>query len=267
MDIHSNLLIDIPCIVLCGNDEIFLETYVRIMIKQYYKLDSPIILKDHTENEITYKTSSYHFEMNYTTAHNLIIKNIIRNQNISGRKFIFVLNKFTNNQRQYQLKTLLDSPNAIFIIIAKSINNLDPGITSRATILHKPFKYEHTKEFLKRHYDIDEYDRTMGIISNIAKITLPKYARDLSLLLDVIMKSRNQMDIVSGIKDYCYKTFHICIPLSAICKLVIKKYIKHVKLAEIVELCAQCDHSMSISTRDILCYEQLFTGLWNILRG
>ena len=271
LEVQYNTLQDLSCIVLHGNDDIYLETYAREMIKQYFKLDSlPMQMNQDEKDETvsTYSSSAYHFEMDYTVAHNSLIKQIIKNKNIANRKYIFVLKKFITSHKQYQLKNLIDSGNAIFIIIAKTSNNLDQGIISRATMLRLSFKPQKIREFVKQHYNIEmEPNTDHSILSIIAGVGTPKYERDLYALMDVIVKSRNQMDIVKGIKEYCYKVFHICIPLSVLCKIIIKKYIKHAKLRELIEVCSICEHTMITGTRDILCYEQLFTNIWEVMRA
>ena len=247
----------------------YLEVYVRSMIKQHYAINT-LQMTPHeiTENDktIKYMSSHYHFEMDYTNAHNSLIKQIVQNRNITGRKHIFVLKKFTSCNRQYQLKTLVENENAIFIIITKTISNLDTGISSRSTILRKNFTEVKTKEFLQRHYGIEEYDKNRSLISVIADVKTPRYEVELNKLLDVISKSRTQMDIVNDIKAYCYKVFHVCIPLHVLCKCILKRFQKHAKIADIMSHCAKCDLDMNLGTKDILCYEQLFVGIYMILK-
>ncbi len=264
---NSNILDTSLCTVLYGNDDIYLETYARTMIKDYLKLDKPLVLSEHkTDDDSVFMKSPHHFEMNYVPSQNNFIKSIVKNKNISGGIHIFILKKFGNMFKQNQLKKLLDIPSSRFIIISKNSGNIDPTILSRSVMLNLAFNQNRVNEFTMRHYDL-EYNKEKSLICNIANTTTPKYETELYKLLDIITKSRNQMDIVNAIKQYCYKTFHVCIPLSQIAKLIINKFATHVKIREIVKSCSEVDHRMTISTRDILCYEQIFLRLWDVLKN
>ncbi len=264
LPIHSNLLPDISCIVLYGNEDMYLETYARLIIQDYYKLQK-LVLTKHDD----FVNSPYHFEFNYDSKTIDIIKPIIRNKNISGRKHIFILKNFTSNNKQYQIKHLIDNANTVFIILAKTTGFLSEFIKSRASMINLSFKRFKIKEFVKQHYDIEieVTNNDKSLISIISNAPIPKYQKELDKLLDIITKCRSQIDIASAIKDYCYKVFHVCIPLPHLAKLIINKYEKHQKIFEIVKVCADSDKNMALSTRDILCYENLFVSLWQVLRG
>jgi hypothetical protein len=262
LPIHSNLLKEMQCIVLNANEDIYLETYARLLIQEHYNLDK-LTLTKHDD----FTSSLYHFEFNYDNKTLDTIKNIIRNQSISGRKYIMILKNFTSNNKQHQLRSLIDSSNTVFIILTKTIGFLSEGIKSRAVLLRLAFKSSKIKEFVKQHYDLDVTDVNKSLISIIAETKTPKYEKELEKLLDIITKSRSQIDTAMAIKDYCYKIFHVCIPLSHICKLIINKYDKHPKVFDIVKVCAESDRNMAISTRDLLCYENLFVSLWQVLRN
>jgi hypothetical protein len=267
-DVQSSALKDTNCIILYGNDELYLHSYAKAMIQDYFK--KPLVITEHTGGDTVYKKSQYHFELDYSQAQNVFIKNIIKNKNITGNRFIFILNKVTISNKQQQLLKLIDGySNSTFIILSKSIAHLDYSIKSRSMMVRLPFTYKKIKEFVQRHYKLDitqEQAKQHSIISLIAEITVPKYEKELEKLLQIIAKGRNQLDITMAIKEYCYKVFHMCIQLSQLCKLVIKNYNTHVKIRDIVHVCAEADCNMMTGTRDILCYEQLFIKIWEILR-
>lgn len=264
LNFQPKLLEDLPCLVLYGNEEIYLEMYARLLIQQFYELPKlPCI----TEQE-EFKSSAYHFEFNYQSNHIEVMKKIVNNKNISGRKFIFVVKNFINSPKHHQLKTLMESSNVMFILIAKTASHLSEGIFSRATFLRLAFSKSKLKQFLKNHYEI-EYDPEdkRSIIAIISDLQTPKYELELDKLITLMQKSRNQMDVSNAIKDYCYKVFHLCVPLSHLAKLICQKHIKHAKIVDIVSSCAQCECNMVTSTRDILCYEAILVNLWNILKS
>lgn len=262
--VHSELLQDLPCLVLYGNEDMYLEIYARLLIQQYYELPKLPTLAQQEE----FQSSAYHFEFNYQAQHIEVMKKIIQNKNISGRKFIFVVKNFITNQKQYQLKTLMENNNVMFILLAKTTSHLCEGIRSRATFLRLAFSKSKLKQFLANHYQI-EYnpDDHRSIISIIADLGQPKYEIELEKLISLMQKSRNQIDVSNAIKDYCYKVFHLCVPLSHLAKLIIQKQAKHPKITQIVDACAKSESNMVTSTRDILCYEAILVNLWNILKS
>lgn len=265
-NIHTNVLNDLPCIVLYGNEEMYLYAYAKAMISSYYNKN--LIINEYTHDDIVYKKSLYHFEMDYTLAHNDFIKMVLKNKNITGNRHIFVIKKF---MRQQSLINLIDvNSNSTFIILIKNMNQIDPAIRSRSIFIRLPFTFEKTRKFLKNHYELDitrEQYVQHSIISLIAEIKIPKYEIEFDKLIDIITTSRNQLDITKAIKTYCYNVFHVCIPLSQLCKLLIKKYISHKKIRDIVSICAEVEHNMIVGSRDILCYEQLFIKFWSVFKS
>lgn len=264
LPLQPKLLEDLPCLVLYGNEEIYLEMYAQLLIQHYYELPKlPII----TEQE-EFKSSAYHFEFNYQSHHIEVMKKIVQNKNISGRKFVFVVKNFITNQKHHQLKTLMDSPNVVFILIAKTVSHISEGIRSRGSFIRLAFSKPRLKQFLDNHYNI-QYDPSdaRSLISIISDLQPTKYELELEKLISLMQKSRNQMDVSNAIKDYCYKVFHLCVPLSHLIKLICQKHMKHAKTTEIIAICAQCEANMVTSTRDILCYEAMFVNLWNILKS
>lgn len=264
LPVHHKLLEDVPCIVLYGNEEMYLEIYARLLIQQFYELPKIPLITPQEE----FQSSAYHFEFNYQSHYIDVMKKIVQNKNISGRKFIFVVKNFITNPKHHQLKTLMESNNVMFILLAKTTSHICEGIRSRASFIRLAFSKPKLKEFLKQHYDM-EYnpEDTRSLISIISDLQTPKYELELDKLISLMQKSRNQMDVSNAIKDYCYKVFHLCVPLSHLAKLICQKHIKHSKIVDITSICAQCESNMVTSTRDILCYEAILVNLWNILKS
>lgn len=227
------------------------------MICDFYKLDKPIVLSEHAD----FMSSPYHFEISYESKHTEIIKNIIQNQNISKRKYIFVIRNASN----FKQKHFIDRDNVVFIFLTKTLNNIKDVILSRATLLKLNFPKENISTFLKTHYDIESYDESQSLISIIGNIKKLKYEVELEKLLEIIAKTKNQLDVTNAIRDYCYKIFHMCIPLAHICKCILKHYSNHKKFMDILKICADCEFQMVIGSRDILSYESLFIRIWTLM--
>lgn len=264
--IHSGLLSDCSCIVLFGNEEIYLEAIARAMIQKYFELPSAPSTTDCEFDSISYRKSAYHFEMDFDAS---LIKSIVKNRNISGHRHIFVIKRFASDHKQSSLRKVVDAyPNVSFIILCKTTGNIESSMMSRSTLLRAGFDKPRLNAFLKSHYDIDvSPNEDRSLLAILAEAGPPKYETEMYKLMDTIQKSRTQIDIANDIKEYCYKAYHVCIPLSHLCKLVIKRYHRTGKIQDIVKVCAECEHRMVTGTRDILCYEHLFVKLWEILKA
>ena len=109
----------------------YLYAYAKAMISSYYKKN--LIINEYTHEDIVYKKSLYHFEMDYTLAHNDFIKMVLKNRNITGNRHIFVIKKFI---KQQSLINLIDvNSNSTFIILIKNMNNIDDAIKSRSMFI------------------------------------------------------------------------------------------------------------------------------------
>lgn len=262
---------DINSIILFGNEFIYLNSYINVLIKNLFpeittlsKKKDEYEYKDNNDKLVTieYEYSNYHYEMNFSEKHLRFIKSIIKNKNITGRKYIFVLKNFDNSNResQHAIARILEKNNAKFFILSNSLSKLSNAIKSRSMHINLSFPREKMETFVGNKPIIGSLILT---IANITEKTKLELAMD--DLFKKITKSKNELENITAIREYCYKIYHLCVPFEYIAKLTIHKYSQHKKISDIVSIAAECDHLLTIGSKDLLLYETFFIKLYKLL--
>lgn len=237
------------------------------MICVYFGLDqTPTFIQQDIDGGVFVK-SNYHYEFDYNTSSVDLIKSIVKNVTVNGKKRVFFLRGVAraNKQLQHKLKHIIDSYDATFIILSKTVGNIDSAVLSRAIMMRLSFDRTRLARFLSTKYDVELPAPGKSVVCAIAKIGKPSYQKELVELLNK-MKTNNEMKTATAIKQYCYKVFERCIPLAVIASMTIEELSEHPRIYEIVSSCADAEHSMSIGTKEILNYEQLFINVWQLIR-
>jgi hypothetical protein len=156
------------------------------------------------------------------------IKTIVANKSIGNGMHVFLIERGIE-----RLKTLLDAPNCRFIILAQTIGHIEPALLSRCCMLR-----------------VMPPKRMKGIDPALEK------------LLGLIKSGKNQLEIVAGIREYCYKTR---LELKEVARQIIEICKDHKRICEIIEVCANAEHDAQLSYCPVLCYEKVFVGLWGVL--
>jgi hypothetical protein len=254
-----NKLNDIQCIILYGNESIYCETFFHVYLKNKYGSYTKYV-KDYEEVEYIY--SDYHYEMNYNDKYIGFLKQILNNNNILGRKNVFLLKNFDHIsfETQQHILKLLEKNSAQFFIITKSLSKICQPIISRSNCLNMSFPIENMKKFTNGK-DIEK-----SLMLTIADLdNKPNFELLLDNLILKLSKCKNELEVITSIREYCYKIYHLCIPLSYIAKYTINHLKTHKKIFDIVQLAAKCDHILTISSKDLLIYETFFIELYQIL--
>lgn len=268
---------DIKSIIIYANDLIYLNTLSDLYLKKKFNIPK-IVKKTLQYDELDYEYSTYHYEFDYNTNYVNFIKSIISNKNILNKQFVFVIKNIDNISKhdQMPLKYLLDyNGNIQYIFLVKCLN-IDSAIISRSTCINAHFPLSNIYNFLKKYINLnitmEEFNElyfttaNRSIISTIVLIndigTKPKIIECLDTLLEKMKKEKNGLTLISAIRDYVYKIYHINTPLNYISIYIINKYSKHKKIHDIVNLSAQCD----ASSKTILTYEKYFINLYHIIK-
>lgn len=232
---HPKRMEGMKSIILYGNELLYLDLISEMIIKGYYNLG---ILHLHKADD--YEYSDYHFDLHYSDQTIKFIKEIVKNKSVSNRPFIFVIRGVEEVKKQLPLKHLIDyQGGAQFIFLMRNLGRVDRTILSRSTLINCSFN------------------------ANAARLASNKIVvfQRLEELL-ILMKKENRITIViEAIREFIYKVYHMCIPLTMLSKYIIKTYDHHERSRDIVELAAGCD----ISGDCILVYEKFFLGLVKLL--
>jgi 2-hydroxy-3-keto-5-methylthiopentenyl-1-phosphate phosphatase len=270
-DVKAGLL-DSRCLVLYGNEEMYLLAYARAMISMYFRQD---VLNTETQNnEALRAKSNYHYELDYGPGCIDFVKSINKNTNLAGHKRVFVIRGLASSPNQHQLKYLMDS-NASYVIVSKTVGNIDPAILSRALMLRLSFDRDRLARFLEK-YNIQVPAAGKSIVCAIAKVGEKNYEKKLKELLGLMTSEikqseikqseikQSEIKIARAIKEYCLNIHQKCIPVSVIGRKIISYMSEHPNIYEIVSACAFADHAMAIGTKEILNYEQMLVNVWQV---
>lgn len=256
-----DIISDISAIMIYGNDMLYLETYVHLLIKKCFGKNT---LRFETNDEEDYMFTDVHFEMDYNPKHNNRIKALVTNRSISGKQVVFVLK---SPQNLASLRHVMDSnPQAKFIVLTKSIKSMD---TSRFMMVRLSFVYERCYEFVKgfcgyskTFAEFRDGFKDKSLIMFITKLQgngekLALY-KAIDKALDDVKKTRKPLEKMHIVRDLCYKLYHMNVPLDMLCKYIITSYQESPNIVDIVQISAACQLESVQSNKSMLCYEDYF---------
>ena len=258
---RPDVISDVSAIMIYGNDMLYLETYVHLLIKKYFQKRT---LRFQTNEEEDYMFTDVHFEMDYTPKHNKTIKGLVKNRCISGQQVVFVLKSPHNLST---IRHVIDSnPHAKFIVLAKTTRSID---TSRFMMIRLSFAYEKCYEFVKGfcgyNKTLEEFKDEFHNKSLIMFITRLQGNGDKLALyqaidsaIQEIKKTKKPLEKIHIVRDICYKLFHMNVPLEMIGKYIIESYADSPHIFEIITISADCQLTAVQSNKSILCYEDFF---------
>lgn len=282
---------DINNYIFHGNAKLFLEVIFEEFIKQYFGIEK-IIKRTGTvqassssssSQELNYIYSDYHFEFDYSDKFLDFIKLITSNTTITNRQIIIFMKNvdIVPKNHQYALRRILERYQHVkFFMSCKTLSDMEPAIISRSFILNCSFPQQRVYSCLKGVFEnqMDESKLTEvlkennnNIISTIIyisnKFEKPKIEQHLVAFLKGMTKERNPLNIVMGVREICYKLFHLNVELPYVCSVVINTFAQHKKLVDIVALSASIDRKNCVSNKNIILYEKYLLELYRIIKG
>ena len=254
-DVNASLL-DQRCIVLCGNEEMYLMAYARAMVCKHFGLQEAPGTEEAGNGVFA---SKYHYEVDYSGSD--AIRSIVGSRDIGGRKRVFVLRGVAGHPAQQQLKHVIDQHNTTFVVVSRTTGNIDRAILSRAMVLRLPFDRAVLSRFLER-YGVQCPPPGSSVVCAVAKTGEPSYKRELRGLLEA-MQGRGQLEVASRIKGYCHGVYNRCIPLALLCKIVVDALSRHPRITDVVAACAEAEGQTGAGAVN---YEKMLVGVWAVLQ-
>lgn len=239
----------------------YLLAYARAMITMYFALDEAPCAEPHEQDGFSYMKSNYHYELDYGPGCATFIKSIVKNSNISGRRRVFVLRGAFGDS---QLKHVLDSYNATYVIVSKTVANIDSGVLSRSLMLRLPFKSSKLEKLLQM-YDVNMPGPGKSVVRAIAKVEETSYEKKLKMLVGVMTIEKSGVKVARAIREYCQNAYQKHIPLSVIGRKVIDIMSEHPRICDIVSVCAGAEHGSKTGTKELYNYEQMFARIWHLV--
>lgn len=282
---EPTIITELNNILLFGNDQLFIDTFIEIVILKFYEADR---ISYHIQDN--YKVSEYHFEYDFSTEHYIDhinhIKQLMKLKTMNNKPHIVHIKRLPKNRCKF-VHYLLEGNkgNMIFFISAPSLSPIDDAIKSRCLLLKMVFPLEkclsYCSEFNviseEKTHDFNKIYSSLGgnIISiliyyeNIQNNMNLRYEEALKKTLDVIEKTKSFLVAITTIREFIYKIFHLNIPFNEICKKVIQIYgesLSRYKMQKLCELSACLEHKLSTTYKDIFIYEKYFIEVGSILK-
>lgn len=277
---EPNIITDTNCTILYGNTITFTQhiLYRIIGIKK-----TSCCTFQNGNTEYMYKTSEKHIEFEISDEHITFVKDIIRNKNIQGRKFIFYITQVEKASRDCinSLKHLVDNcVNACFIIHFKSLGKLDNGLASRAIMYNMTFVPCQVFEVMKEFFDYQDmteeaflsdftktgYDLMSYIIMKSFNLSSSKLEDIIHKHLDTYSTEGKPLAIIQSARELSYKLYHINFPIPLLSQIIIKHLSNISTIHEIVAVCSACDVLACRSKKDVLVYEQLLLNIYPLIK-
>ena len=264
--------------VLYGNDQMFLDHFIDTYICLTYNTKN-IQTKEH----MLYMYSDYHFQFDITkdtyTEQLQAMNQLKKTSNITGRHHILHI-RGIQKKRCKLLHHYIDTNNTdrvIVFITTPSLSAIDDALKSRCEIVNMAFSKEKQKHFCLQnipniteelfetayHISHGNFTQTILRLKFDMCTNLEKYIIE---LFESILKCRTFLPVITKIREGIQKLYHINTPLDYICKIIIHEYRNTQYNEEIIKVCADCQHTSLLTSKDILVYEKMFIDIYKILK-
>jgi hypothetical protein len=273
--------IDVNIIILYGNNPVILQ-------KCFYKMyDIGNNIRETTlsidDCELEYVFSDKHIELKMTDKGMKHMKQVVKNNNISNKKFLFLIKdcNISNHNTQFGIKRIIEKyTNATYVFIVKSLSCILPSIQNMGCNINCKFPFHNVASYLFKDYEGD-LDKWKGIyefhendILNLMllkthNIEKTKIEESFITFFEKTKKEKNCYEITSLCREFSYKLFHINIPMTMVTKHILKCFEKHEKrklLPEIIFVLAKCDHLASLSKKNILVFEKTLLEVVHLMK-
>jgi hypothetical protein len=267
-DSSKRLIPELPnitnCIVLYGNEPWFLEAYCKKIVGAQ-NCDLSMVCDmtadnyiDQVDNIKTLKT----LRTINQRPHYIYVKNLRRNR---CKFFHHIIDRIEN---------------MIIVIESPRVSEIDECMKSRGVFVNLTVKREKMLEYCKaRDISVEgfevAYAKSLGgltgtllRLNHVGDITLDAAVIG---LLDKCVKARSFLVVMIDIKGFVQKAFHLNVPLSYLCRVVMVHYQTQGKLSvdqmrALSEVSAKYDHKVNTTYKDLFVYEKYFIEVLDILK-
>jgi hypothetical protein len=284
--INCNVITGINAIVLYANEYAILNRISQFVVKKHF--DTSQLCMRQTplgpkENDGTYMLSEVHMEFELNEKSLGFIKNIICNQTISKKGFMFVIKNAEssiNKNLFLELRRLIDmNPLSKFIITTVSISFMEKSLLSRMLAVNCCFPFINVINTINVPSDLSSEElHALYIESKCNIVTFIQLLSNTSfqllwhkhldkLMFETFKTEKKMLNVITLTRETVYKLYHIGIPLYEVCHYMIYRYAKSADtntMHSIVQLASQCQHECKCNSKDILSYEHLIIGVYNI---
>lgn len=262
-DSTKRLIPELPtitnCIVLHGNEPWFLEAYCKKILQAQNVCNMTMVCDMAAENYLDQvdkiKTLKTLRTINQQ-PHYIYVKNLRRNR---CRFFHHIIDHIDN------MVVIIESPR---------LSEIDECMQSRGVFVNLTTKREKILEYCKaRNISIEgleaAYAKSLGTLTGtvLRMNHIPMIDTAVIGLLDKALKARSFLVIMTDIKGFVQKAFHLNVPLSYLCRVVLLHYQLHDDQMRVLsEVSAKYDHKVNTTYKDLFVYEKYFMEVLDILK-
>lgn len=265
----------VGCFVVYGNDQIFVDEFVYTFL-----CHSKFTIYE----KETHRYSDHHFEFDFSNEHYIdhikTIKDMQRMKTINNKAHVVYIKHLPLSRCKY-LHHLIDCAkgNMLIIISVSSLQNIDQCIRSRSIFINTYFPKAKCLNFIRNKLKLpvddsrfdDIYAENYGnLISCIYRIENGEdvaIKKHLLTTLDIMQKSKSMLVIITTIREFIYKIYHVNIPFNWIAHQIILHYSTSPLITDIIECCAAKDHMLNLSYKEIFIYEKFFLEILAIIKN
>jgi hypothetical protein len=284
---NSNVMSGINAMLLYANEYAILNRIAQFVIKKHFDVKELSIRQSMLgpkETDGTYLLSDVHMEFELNDKSLNFIKSIICNQTISKREYMFVIKNAEssiNKNLFFELRRLIDmNPMSKFIITTVGISFMEKSLLSRMLPVSCCFPFQNVLNDIKISTELSHerlhalyMESKCNVVTFIQLLSCTSFQLLWHKHLDNLMmitfkKEKKLINIIAQTRDTVYKLYHIGVPLHEVCHYVILKLSKSEDSAtmhKIVELSSLCQYECKSNNKEILSYEHLILGIYNIL--
>jgi hypothetical protein len=248
------------CVVLHGNEPWFLEAYYKKVLYEKGTRTSilcDMLAEDHMNQIDKIKELKTMNAINHQ-VHFIYVKNLKR------------------AKCKYFHHTIDHGCNMVLFFECKSAADLDECMQSRAFFVNLAIPKETLEKYCQDNNidnaNINEaFNKSLGnMTSTLLRMkNTPHIDQCITGIFDKAMKARSFHVIMTDIKEFVQKAFHLNIPLSYLCRVIIFHYqdkLHEDQMRSLVQVSAQYDHKVNTTYKDLFVFEKYFMQVLDILK-
>ena len=248
------------CVVLHGNEPWFLEAYFKKIIHGKGVRASMIcdMIADDWMHQIDNIKELKTMNAINHQVHYVYVKNLKR------------------AKCRYFHHTVDHGANMVMFFECKTAADLDECMRSRAFYVNLAISKQSLERYCRdNNMDVsrinEAFDKSLGnATSTLLRMNnTPLIDKCVIGLLEKAMKARSFLVIMTDIKDFVQKAFHLNIPLSYLCRILIFHYqdkLHETQVQSLVQTSAQYDHKVNTTYKDLFVFEKYFMQVLDILK-
>lgn len=208
------------------------------------------------------------------------LKSLKRGNTLTGSQRLVYIRRVPKEKCRLLHRYTEGTHGLIIFVGTQRLCDMDECIRSRASLINLAFEKEAVYGYCTEHIDPtitwESFERCYHLaLGNIIGTVLRLECLPGGTLIDASIKelirslkaAKSFLSIVTNIREFVYKAFHLNIPFPQICRSVIDVTREDVGAPQVVAICATYEHMLSMTYKDLFVYEMFFLELRDTLKA